>query len=73
MSVHSLHIWSLTADIPVLTVHLTTKSEESDHHAIRNEAIKTLQSKYQIWRTTIQIEPHHAKAAIFCDMCQAIA
>ena len=39
VSVHSLHIWSLTADIPVLSVHLTTK-QDADHNIIRNEAIK---------------------------------
>jgi len=73
VSVHSLHIWSLTADIPVLTAHLTSKNEESDHHAIRNEANRILQSKYQIWRSTIQIEPYNAKAKDFCDKCQDIA
>lgn len=39
VGVHSLHVWSLTADIPVVSVHLTTK-EEADHCNIRNEAIR---------------------------------
>ena len=34
VSVHSLHLWSLTADIPVISVHLTTKPE-TDHHKTR--------------------------------------
>ena len=40
VGVHSLHIWSLTADIPVVSAHLTTKNETVDHNGIRNEAIK---------------------------------
>ena len=39
VSIHSLHIWSLTADIPVLSVHLTIK-EESDTARVREEAIR---------------------------------
>ena len=39
VSVHSLHIWSLTADIPVLSVHLTLK-EEADTARVRGEAIR---------------------------------
>ena len=39
VSIHSLHIWSLTADIPVLSVHLTLK-EESDTARVREEAIR---------------------------------
>ena len=34
VSAHSLHLWSLTADISVISVHLTTKPE-SDHQKIR--------------------------------------
>ena len=34
VSVHSLHLWSLTADMPVISVHLTSK-QDSDHHKIR--------------------------------------
>ena len=39
VSVHSLHVWSLTADIPVASVHLATKPE-ADHCNVRNEAIR---------------------------------
>ena len=34
VSAHSLHLWSLTADIPVISVHLTAKPD-TDHHQIR--------------------------------------
>ena len=40
VSVHSLHIWSLTADIPVLSVHLTVKEEAGDTERVRGEAIR---------------------------------
>ena len=58
MSVHSLHIWSLTADIPVLSVHLTTK-QDADHNIIRNEAIKcgTLASLFN-FKITIDNSTH---------------
>jgi len=73
VGVHSLHIWSLTADIPVVSAHLTTKNETVDHNGIRNEAIKILRNKHQIWRSTIQIEPHRAQAMNSCDKCQSLA
>jgi len=73
ISVHSLHIWSLTADIPVISAHLTTKNEAADHNEIRNEAIRILRRKHQIWRSTIQIEPHQPQAMSSCDKCQALA
>lgn len=72
VSVHSLHIWSLTADIPVLSVHLTTK-QDADHNIIRNEAIKTLRTKHKIWRSTVQVESHQPQLMSGCDKCQPLA
>ena len=40
VSVHSLHIWSLTGDIPVLSAHLATKHDTADHNSVRSEAIR---------------------------------
>ena len=37
VSVRSLHLWSLTSDIPIISAHLTTKTD-SDHQRIRTEA-----------------------------------
>lgn len=71
VSVHSLHIWSLTADIPVLSVHLTLK-EEADTARVRGEAIRLLRSKHNIFRSTVQVESHEASVMAECDKCQPL-
>ena len=88
VSVHSLHLWSLTADIPVASVHITTK-EEACHNSVRTEAIRwnidinlvhfiqfsdsrLLRNKHKIWRSTIQIEHHNAEINSCCEKCQPL-
>jgi len=69
--VHSLHIWSLTADLPVLSVHLAT-SPDADPEQVRTDTNKMLRNKHKIFRTTIQIENYDAQVMGSCDNCQPL-
>jgi len=69
--VHSLHIWSLTADLPCLSVHLST-SPSSDQELIRQQTNRMLRNKYSIFRTTIQIEHYKTQAMTNCEACQPL-
>jgi len=71
VSAHSLHLWSLTADIPVISVHLTAKPD-TDHHQIRADINRLLRSKHKIFRTTIQIETHNSQVLSSCENCQPL-
>jgi zinc transporter 2 len=69
--VHSLHMWSLTADLPCLSVHLTT-SPGTDQETIRAQANRILRTKHQIFRTTLQVEIHQAQVMSECGRCQPL-
>ena len=53
-SLHDLHLWSLTADLPAASVHLGV-SVGADRDLILSSANKILQSKYGIHKTTVQV------------------
>jgi len=69
--VHSLHLWSLTADLPCLSAHLTT-SPGADTDVILAEANRMLRKKHQIFRTTLQVEVHQAQVMADCEKCQPL-
>ena len=57
-SVQSLHIWSLTADIPVMSVHLVLAkgaSASANQQRVRQEASNILKSKHNIDRQEIEV------------------
>ena len=55
VSVRRLHLWSLTSDIPVISVHLTSRTD-SDHQRIRTEANRwTLASRLQLRLKVVSI------------------
>lgn len=53
--VHDLHIWLMTSDYPLMTVHLRVKSD-SDRDHILEEAKALIQNRFQIRHITIQVE-----------------
>lgn len=69
--VHSLHLWSLTADLPCLSAHLTT-SPGADQEVIRAQVNRILRNKHQVYRTTIQVEVHQAQVMSECERCQPL-
>ncbi len=54
--VHDLHVWTLTSDMEVASVHLMTPTE-ADTHAILDEATALLRDEYRIAHATLQVEP----------------
>jgi cobalt-zinc-cadmium efflux system protein len=56
VDVHDLHVWTLTSDMDVATVHLTTW-EGTDPHPVLDEAQGILRDSYSIAHATLQVEP----------------
>ncbi len=61
--VHDLHVWTLTSEMDVATVHLVT-GEGTDAHPVLDAARTILETDYSIPHATLQVEPDtHAGCA----------
>jgi len=69
VKVHDLHIWSLTTDKIILSVHLAVESSVKTELILQN-AIKMLRIKHKISQTTIQVEQYKASMMNDCEQCQ---
>ena len=56
LDVHDLHVWTLTSDMDVASVHLMT-STQTEPHDVLDEARSILQDDYGIAHATLQVEP----------------
>lgn len=56
VDVHDLHVWTLTSEMDVVTVHLMT-SAEADPHAVLDLARDLLRDRYGVAHATLQVEP----------------
>ncbi|MFQ5948457.1 MAG: cation diffusion facilitator family transporter [Acidimicrobiia bacterium] len=56
VDVHDLHIWTLTSDMEVASVHLTVGGD-ADPHAVLDQARDVLRIDYDITHATLQVEP----------------
>lgn len=56
IDVHDLHVWTLTSEMNVASVHLMT-IEETDPHAVLDRARAVLEESYRIEHATLQVEP----------------
>lgn len=54
--VHDLHIWTLTSEMNVASVHLTL-APDGDIHQVIDLATATLRADYQIAHAAVQVEP----------------
>lgn len=54
--VHDLHVWTLTSEMDVATVHLVIR-DGHDPHPILDEARELLRDDYEITHATLQVEP----------------
>lgn len=63
--IHDLHVWTLTSEMDVATVHLVTP-DGTDPHPILDQARALLQDDYHISHATLQVEPdtHHGCAEV---------
>ena len=62
-NVHHVHIWSLTGNRPVLTMHADV-DEGVDHNQIQKNVHRFLKDKYNIAHATVQLE---------CEQCSSTA
>jgi cobalt-zinc-cadmium efflux system protein len=56
IDIHDLHVWTLTSDMDVATLHLVTR-DGTDPHPILDRARGLLQDEYGIAHATLQVEP----------------
>jgi cobalt-zinc-cadmium efflux system protein len=56
VDVHDLHVWTLTSDMDVATVHLMTR-DGTDPHPVLDQARSLLEDRYAIAHATLQVEP----------------
>jgi cobalt-zinc-cadmium efflux system protein len=56
IDVHDLHVWTLTSEMNVATVHLMTR-DATDPHPVLDRARSLLESTYDIEHATLQVEP----------------
>ncbi|MDJ0924014.1 MAG: cation diffusion facilitator family transporter [Acidimicrobiia bacterium] len=56
VEIHDLHVWTLTSEMDVATLHLVT-DEATDPHPVLDQARDLLESDYGIAHATIQVEP----------------
>ena len=54
--IHDLHVWTLTSEMDVATLHMVTR-EGTDPHPILDDARLLLQDEYGITHATLQVEP----------------
>ena len=63
IDVHDLHVWTLTSEMDVASVHLMTR-EDVDAHRVLDEAKTILDDQHGIDHATLQVEPEsHAECA----------
>lgn len=55
-NIHDLHVWTLTSDMEVASVHLMTPVD-ADSHIILDQATTMLQEEFNIAHATLQVEP----------------
>ena len=56
VGVHDVHVWTLTSEMDVATVHLVV-ADGSDTHRVLDEARDILRDDYGIDHATVQVEP----------------
>lgn len=56
VDVHDVHVWTLTSEMEVASMHLRT-SEDTDPHRVLDEARDILRDRYRIAHATLQVEP----------------
>ena len=63
VSVHDLHVWTLTSEMETASAHLVV-DPTTDTHAVLDQARVLLEDRYSIAHATLQIEPSNHRG---CD------
>ena len=56
ISVHDLHVWTLTSEMENASAHLVV-DDDADTHGVLDQARALLQGQYRIEHATLQVEP----------------
>ncbi len=56
VDVHDLHVWALTTDMPVASLHLMV-ADGTDPHPVLDQARSLLSDRYGVSHATLQVEP----------------
>ncbi len=72
VKVHDLHIWSLTTDQKLVTVHLAVDASTPSSDKVLQEALQLLRGKFKIHKTTVQVEEYKASVMNDCEQCQFV-
>ena len=56
LDVHDLHVWTLTTDMPVASLHLMV-ADGTDPHPVLDQARSLLSDRYGVSHATLQVEP----------------
>lgn len=62
-NVHDLHVWTLTSEMEVASVHLMTPTDV-DSHDVLDEASRLLREEYGIAHATLQVEPESHRQCV---------
>ncbi|MGI8536196.1 MAG: cation diffusion facilitator family transporter [Mycobacteriales bacterium] len=57
VSVHDLHIWTVTDGIESATAHVVV-AQDADWHGVLDHSRQVLEEEYGVTHATIQVEPH---------------
>ncbi len=68
ISIHDLHVWTITSDFPTLSCHMVVK-ENVDRDVLLKKASKLLHDSFSLHHTTIQIEGIDAEVEKEEDCC----
>jgi cobalt-zinc-cadmium efflux system protein len=63
VNVHDFHVWEITSGMPALSAHVLVKPGE-DCHAVRRELEATLDRRFGIDHTTLQVDHAHGGAGL---------
>ena len=55
-AVHDLHIWQITAGLPMISAHLVL-AQEANYHGVLDEVDRCLASDFDMEHSTLQLEP----------------
>lgn len=61
-NVHDLHVWEITSGFPALSAHVLVRPGD-DCHAVRRDLEQTLERRFKIEHTTLQVD-HVARAEL---------
>ena len=63
VDVHDLHVWTLTSQMEVASLHLMT-TEDANPHTLLDQAESLLRERYRIVHATLQIEPESHRTCV---------